>query len=118
MFLSSGTPSSLFPPSSNCVLVSYVPCFLPPHPPPLPPPRLHPLPLPAPQLAPLFACPLLRRTSLPPSLPPPPSRLVLFCGVPCFRAHARPPSSSPPVGESSFVTCHVSEFTNALPLPP
>src|SRR5229473_3201995 len=30
-----------------------------------------------------------------------------------------PPSSSPPVGESSFVSCHVSKLTNLLlPLPP
>src|SRR5258708_5992663 len=40
--------------------------------------------------------------------------------VPCFQAHEwTPPSSSPPVGESSFATCHVSELSNPLlPLPP
>src|SRR5258708_39564661 len=40
--------------------------------------------------------------------------------MPCFQAHeCTPPSPSPPFGESSFVTCHVSELTNALlPLPP
>src|SRR5258708_493698 len=40
--------------------------------------------------------------------------------VPCFQAHKwTPPSSSPPVGESSFATCHVSELSNPLlPLPP
>src|SRR5258708_18803908 len=39
---------------------------------------------------------------------------------PCFQAHEwTPPSSSPPVGESSFATCHVSELSNPLlPLPP
>src|SRR5258707_14695868 len=38
---------------------------------------------------------------------------------PCFQAHEwTPPPSSPPVGESSFATCHVSELTNPLlPLP-
>src|SRR5258707_2224506 len=40
--------------------------------------------------------------------------------VPCFQAHEwTPPSSSPPVGESSFATCHISELSNPLlPLPP
>src|SRR5258708_38747765 len=40
--------------------------------------------------------------------------------VPCFQAHEwTPPSSSPPVGESLFATCHVSELSNPLlPLPP
>src|SRR5258708_3165307 len=40
--------------------------------------------------------------------------------VPCFQAHEwTPPSSSPPVGESSFAMCHVSELsTPLLPLPP
>src|SRR5260370_19138266 len=40
--------------------------------------------------------------------------------VPCFQAHKwTPPSSSPPVGESSFATCHVSQLSNVLlPLPP
>src|SRR5216684_187983 len=40
--------------------------------------------------------------------------------MPCFEAHQPiPPSSSPPVGESSFVSCHVSKLTNLLlPLPP
>src|SRR5260370_13684037 len=40
--------------------------------------------------------------------------------MPRFEAHQpAPPSSSPPVGESSFVTCHVSKLTNSLlPLPP
>src|SRR5712692_9318487 len=40
--------------------------------------------------------------------------------MPHFKAHQpAPPSSSPPVGESSFVTCHVSKLTNSLlPLPP
>src|SRR5260221_12571364 len=40
--------------------------------------------------------------------------------MPCFEAHQpAPPSSSPPVGESSFVTCQVSKLTNSLlPLPP
>src|SRR5258708_27676998 len=39
---------------------------------------------------------------------------------PCFQAHEwTPPSSSPPVGESSFATCHVSKLSNPLlPLPP
>src|SRR5712692_1216410 len=38
--------------------------------------------------------------------------------VPRFEAHQpAPPSSSPPVGECSFVTCHVSKLTNPL-LPP
>src|SRR5258707_15867766 len=39
---------------------------------------------------------------------------------PRFEAHQpAPPSSSPPVDESSFVTCHVSKLTNSLlPLPP
>src|SRR5258707_14532381 len=37
---------------------------------------------------------------------------------PRFEAHQpAPPSSSPPVDESSFVTCHVSKLTNLL-LPP
>src|SRR5260221_3668566 len=40
--------------------------------------------------------------------------------MPCFEAHQPiPPSSSPPVGESSFVSCHVSKLTNLLlPFPP
>src|SRR5712692_5518404 len=40
--------------------------------------------------------------------------------MPRFEAHQpAPPSSSPPVGECSFVTCHVSKLTNPLlPLPP
>src|SRR5258708_25494849 len=40
--------------------------------------------------------------------------------VPCFQAHKwTPPSSSPPVGESSFATSHVSKLSNPLlPLPP
>src|SRR5258707_9898455 len=40
--------------------------------------------------------------------------------VPCFQAHKWTPLSfSPPVGESSFATCHVSELSNALlPLSP
>src|SRR5258708_5149920 len=40
--------------------------------------------------------------------------------VPCFQAHEwTPPSSSPPVSDSSFATCHVSELSNPLlPLPP
>src|SRR5229473_1396488 len=44
----------------------------------------------------------------------------LVSDVPCFEAHQpAPPSSSLPVGESSFVTCHVSKLTNLLlPLPP
>src|SRR5258708_1922237 len=39
---------------------------------------------------------------------------------PCFQAHEwTPPSSSPPVGESSFAMCHISELSNPLlPLPP
>src|SRR5258708_8382169 len=42
------------------------------------------------------------------------------CDVPLFQAHQpAPPSSSPPLRESSFVTCHVSKLTNPLlPLPP
>src|SRR5713226_7978036 len=50
----------------------------------------------------------------------PSSECVLACNVPCFKAHQpAPPSSSPPVGESSFVSCHVSKLTNLLlPLPP
>src|SRR5258707_383413 len=40
--------------------------------------------------------------------------------MPCFQAHEwTPPSSSPPVGESSFAMCHISELSNPLlPLPP
>src|SRR5229473_2639325 len=40
--------------------------------------------------------------------------------MPCFQAHKwTPPSSSPPVGESLFAMCHVSELTNPLlPLSP
>src|SRR5229473_3579275 len=40
--------------------------------------------------------------------------------MPCFQAHKwTPPSSSPPVGESSFAMCHISELTNLLlPLSP
>src|SRR5216684_3177195 len=50
----------------------------------------------------------------------PSSESVLVYDVPCFEAHQPTlPSSSPPVGESSFVTCHVSKLTNSLlPLPP
>src|SRR5229473_3556620 len=50
----------------------------------------------------------------------PSSVLVLVCDVPRFQAHQpAPPSSSPPVSESSLVTCHVSKLTNPfLPLPP
>src|SRR5258708_1402133 len=56
-----------------------------------------------------------------------PTRSSLSCppaseptDVPCFQAHKwTPPSSSPPVGESSFAMCHVSELSNPLlPLPP
>src|SRR5216684_3108476 len=48
----------------------------------------------------------------------PSSRLVLVYDMPCFEAHqAAPPSSSPPVGESSLVTCHVLKLTNPLPPP-
>src|SRR5258708_2012353 len=54
-----------------------------------------------------------------------PTRSSLSCppaseptDVPCFQAHEwTPPSSSPPVGESSFATFHVSELSNPL-LPP
>src|SRR5258708_15388729 len=40
--------------------------------------------------------------------------------MPHFQAHQpAPPSSSPPGCKSSFVTCHISKFTNPLlPLPP
>ena len=50
----------------------------------------------------------------------PSRKWVLICDVPCFEAHQPAfPSSSPPVSESSFVTCHVSKLTNPLlPLPP
>src|SRR5216684_1380278 len=50
----------------------------------------------------------------------PSSKCVLACDVPCFEAHQpAPPSSSPPVGESLFVSCHISKLTNPLlPLPP
>src|SRR5258707_861742 len=49
----------------------------------------------------------------------PSSEWVLVCDVPFFEAHQPfPPSSSPPVGESSFVSCRVSKLTNLLlPLP-
>src|SRR5260370_14434779 len=48
------------------------------------------------------------------------SSSALIGVVPSFEAHRPiPPSSSPPVGESSFVSCHVSKLTNLLlPLPP
>src|SRR5216684_3125648 len=50
----------------------------------------------------------------------PSSKSVLVCDVPRFEAHQPTfPSSSPPVSESSFMTCHVSKLTNSLlPLPP
>src|SRR5260370_33498087 len=50
----------------------------------------------------------------------PSTTCFLVCDVPRFEAHqAAPPSSSPPVGECSFVTCHVSKLTKPLlPLPP
>src|SRR5260370_523402 len=56
----------------------------------------------------------------PPSLSLPSLQSVLVCDLPRFQApHLAPPSSSPPVSESSFVTCHVSKLTNSLlPLPP
>src|SRR5229473_2613793 len=38
--------------------------------------------------------------------------------MPCFEVYQpAPPSSSPPVSESSFVTCHASKLTNLLLLP-
>src|SRR5258708_31693306 len=38
--------------------------------------------------------------------------------MPHFGVHQpAPPSSSPPVSESSFVTCHASKLTNLLLLP-
>src|SRR5258708_30608037 len=40
---------------------------------------------------------------------------VPLCAPPLFEApHLAPPSSSPPVGESSFVTCHISKLNNPL----
>src|SRR5258708_6396122 len=54
----------------------------------------------------------------PSSLILPSSKCALICHMPCFKAHQpASPSSSPPVGESLFVTCHVSKLTNSL-LPP
>src|SRR5260370_1252449 len=45
----------------------------------------------------------------------PSSKCVLICDMLCFEAHQpAPPSSSPPVSESSFVTCHISKLTNSL----
>src|SRR5258708_3928889 len=78
----------------------------------------------------LLPLPLLQRVS--PCLqhatfPSSPMRSSLSCppasepsDEPCFQAHEWTPlSSSPPVGESSFAMCHISELSNPLlPLPP
>src|SRR5258708_3084844 len=50
----------------------------------------------------------------------PPRYLLLFSTLPSFEApQPVPPSSSPPIGESSFVSCRISKLTNPLlPLPP
>src|SRR5260370_1372018 len=50
----------------------------------------------------------------------PSSESSLVSDLPSFVAHQLLlPSSSPPVSESSFVTCHISKLTNLLlPLPP
>src|SRR5258708_1577341 len=123
-FLSSPTRSSLFLPSSECFLVSDLLSF---HANQL-------LPLSSPhQLSPSLLLPTLLSTPthsflssalcfflilLPP--PPPPHFFPLPSLLPSFQAHQSPsPPSSPPVGESSFMTYHVSKLTNLLlPFPP
>src|SRR5260221_26807 len=61
---------------------------------------------------------MLRSSPTRSSLFLPSIEFVLSCELPCFEAHQpAPPSSSPPVGESSLVTCHVLKLTNPLPPP-
>src|SRR5260370_455010 len=121
-------PSSLLLPFNLLSLVFVVARFLSPPPgsPYLPFSRLFKLTNPLLPLPPIqFVSPPFSRAifqSSPTIIPLlPPSTLLLLASLfPCFKAHQPvPPSSSPPVGESSFVSCHVSKLTNPLlPLPP
>src|SRR5258707_306752 len=105
------TPPSSFPPASESLFVTCHASKL-----------TNPL-LPLPPLQ--FVSPRLCRATLQSSpnsssLVLPSDTSVLVCGVLHFNAPQRtPPSSSPPVRDSSFVTCHASKLTNPLlPLPP
>src|SRR5258707_707953 len=137
MLRTSLTHSSLFLPSNWCVLVCIVPHFKAhqPTPPSSSPPAsesslvtchaskltnpLLPLP-PLQRVIPRLCRSLFPSSQTNSSLFLPSSEWVLVCVVPCFKApQPAPPSSSPPVGESSFVSCRVSKLTNPLlPLPP
>src|SRR5258708_2981555 len=113
------TPPSSFPPASES---SFVTCHALKLTNPLLP--LPPLQLVSPRLcrAPFQISPTRSSLFLPtrPFLLLPSRRLLLPSGFPLFPYPPPvPPSSFPPVGESSFVTCHASKLTNPLlPLPP